>query len=90
MTSSAAYILGEIVSNKVDAAQPLIKIFIHNNKIIPLIRVLAEWEISKTTLVNSLNDKEIFCFIYFNYSIKLVMQIQFFVEILWFQNAWMK
>lgn len=49
MTSSAAYILGEIVSNKVDAAQPLIKIFIHNNKIIPLIRVLAEWEISKTT-----------------------------------------
>ncbi|CAG2113621.1 unnamed protein product [Medioppia subpectinata] len=49
ISSSTAYILGELVSNKVDAAQPLVKIFMHYKKIIPLIKVLAEAEISKVT-----------------------------------------
>jgi len=49
VTSSAAYILGEIVSSKVDAAQPLVRVFMHYGQIVPMIRSLAKWEISKVT-----------------------------------------
>jgi Ras GTPase-activating protein 3 len=49
VTSSAAYILGEIVSSKVDAAQPLVRVFMHYEQIVPMIRALARWEISKVT-----------------------------------------
>jgi Ras GTPase-activating protein 3 len=49
VTSSAAYILGEIVTSKVDAAQPLVRVFMHYGQIVPMIRALARWEISKVT-----------------------------------------
>ncbi|KAH9388626.1 Ras GTPase-activating protein 2 [Tyrophagus putrescentiae] len=49
ITSSTAYILGELLLNKADAAQPLVKIFLHYRKLVPLIRHLAENEISKVT-----------------------------------------
>ncbi|RWS16363.1 ras GTPase-activating protein 3-like protein [Dinothrombium tinctorium] len=54
ITSSTACILGEIVSNKVQVAQPLVKLFIHYEKIIAFIRVLAEREISKVTDPNTI------------------------------------
>lgn len=47
--SSAVFILGEIVGNKIDAAQPLVKLFISTNRVIPFITSLAEWEISRVT-----------------------------------------
>jgi Ras GTPase-activating protein 3 len=49
VTSSAAYILGEIVPSKMDAAQPLVRVFMHHGQIVPMIRALARWEISKVT-----------------------------------------
>jgi Ras GTPase-activating protein 3 len=49
VTSSAAYILGEIVTSKVDAAQPLVRVFMHHGQIVPVVRALARWEISKVT-----------------------------------------
>ncbi|KAI1285888.1 Ras GTPase-activating protein 3 [Halotydeus destructor] len=54
ITSSTAYILGEVVQNKVDAAQPLVKFFVHYENVIPLIKVFAEWEISKVTDPNTI------------------------------------
>lgn len=51
ITSSAAYILGEIVPNILDAAQPLVRIFMHHNKMVPFIKALAETEMP------TLNDK---------------------------------
>lgn len=54
VTSSAAYILGEIVSSKVDAAQPLVRVFMHYEQIVPMIRALARWEISKVTDANTI------------------------------------
>lgn len=54
ITSSAAYILGEIVQNKIDAAQPLVKVFMHEGKILDLIESLAEQEISKVTDPNTI------------------------------------
>ncbi|GAB6021126.1 hypothetical protein CHUAL_003760 [Chamberlinius hualienensis] len=53
ITSSAAYILGEITPNKVEAAQSLVKVFVHHKKMVPFIRSLAEYEISKLTDVNT-------------------------------------
>ncbi|XP_023236905.1 ras GTPase-activating protein 3-like [Centruroides sculpturatus] len=54
ITSSAAYILGEIVTNKVEAAQPLVKVFLHHRKIVSFLKALAEWEISKVTDQNTI------------------------------------
>ncbi|XP_023709335.1 GTPase-activating protein isoform X3 [Cryptotermes secundus] len=54
VTSSAAYILGEIVTSKVDAAQPLVRVFMHYGEIVPMIRALARWEISKVTDANTI------------------------------------
>ncbi|UXI20690.1 transmembrane protein [Sarcoptes scabiei] len=54
ITSSVAYLLGEFVLNKADAAQPLVKFFLSYRKIVPLISFLAEDEISKISDVNTI------------------------------------
>ncbi|CAC5393896.1 RASA3 [Mytilus coruscus] len=48
ITSSAAYILSEVVDHRQDAAQPLMKIFLHHNRLVPFIRSLAKYEIDRT------------------------------------------
>lgn len=47
ISSSAAFLLGEIVGPKQDAAQPLVRFFMHHEKLVPLIRVLASHEIAR-------------------------------------------
>lgn len=49
ITYSSVYLLGEIVSNKSDVAQPLVRIFMHHGQIVPIIRALATAEISNLT-----------------------------------------
>lgn len=49
ITLSPVYILGEIISNKTEVAQPLVRIFTHENLISPMIKALADHEISKLT-----------------------------------------
>lgn len=49
ISSSAVYILGDIVTNKTDAAQPLVRLFIHNDLIVPIVKELADAEISALT-----------------------------------------
>ncbi|KAG0416969.1 hypothetical protein HPB47_005995, partial [Ixodes persulcatus] len=46
VTSSAAYILGEMVQHKDDAAQPLVKIFKSHSSVLPLLRALAGCEVA--------------------------------------------
>ncbi|CAG5120233.1 unnamed protein product, partial [Candidula unifasciata] len=52
-TSSAVFILGEIVNHvesatRENAAQPLVKLFLHHGKLLPVINALACWEMSTT------------------------------------------
>ncbi|KAL5005371.1 hypothetical protein ScPMuIL_018827 [Solemya velum] len=54
ITSSAAYIFGDIVNNKQDAAQPLVRLFLHQGRLVPLISALARLEISKTVDPNTI------------------------------------
>lgn len=49
ITVSPVYILGELVSNKTEIAQPLVRLFTHENLISPIIKALADHEISKLT-----------------------------------------
>ncbi|XP_023955040.2 GTPase-activating protein [Bicyclus anynana] len=49
ITTSAVYILGEIVSSKTDAAQPLVRLFTHHDLIVPIVKELANAEISVLT-----------------------------------------
>ncbi|KAI5642261.1 c2 domain-containing protein [Phthorimaea operculella] len=49
ITASAVYILGEVVSSKTDAAQPLVRLFTHHDLIVPIVRELARAEISQLT-----------------------------------------
>lgn len=49
ITLSAVHILGEVVSNKTEVAQPLVRLFTHENVISPIIKALADHEISKLT-----------------------------------------
>lgn len=49
ITSSSVYILGELIANKTEVAQPLVRLFTHKNLIAPIIKVLADHEISKLT-----------------------------------------
>lgn len=49
ITTSAVYILGEIVSSKTDAAQPLVRLFTHHDLIVPIVKELADSEISALT-----------------------------------------
>lgn len=49
ITLSPVYILGELVSNKTEIAQPLVRLFTHESLISPIIKALADHEISKLT-----------------------------------------
>jgi Ras GTPase-activating protein 3 len=49
ITSSAVYVLGEIISSKMEIAQPLVRIFMHHGQIVPMIKALADAEISMLT-----------------------------------------
>ncbi|XP_052753718.1 GTPase-activating protein isoform X1 [Galleria mellonella] len=49
IAASAVYILGEIVSSKTDAAQPLVRLFTHHDLIVPIVKELADAEISVLT-----------------------------------------
>lgn len=49
ITLSTVHILGELVSNKTEVAQPLVRLFTHENLISPIIKALADHEISKLT-----------------------------------------
>uniref|UniRef100_A0A182JMT7 Ras GTPase-activating protein n=1 Tax=Anopheles atroparvus TaxID=41427 RepID=A0A182JMT7_ANOAO len=49
ITASAVYILGEVVQNKTEVAQPLVRLFTHTSEIAGVIKALAEHEISKLT-----------------------------------------
>lgn len=49
ITCSAVYVLGEIISSKMEIAQPLVRIFMHHGQIVPIIRALANAEISNLT-----------------------------------------
>nr|AJE26302.1 Ras GTPase-activating protein [Microdera dzhungarica] len=49
ITSSAVYFLGEIISSKMEIAQPLVRIFMHHGQIVPIIKALADAEISMLT-----------------------------------------
>ncbi|KAL1377572.1 hypothetical protein pipiens_004154 [Culex pipiens pipiens] len=49
ITASAVHILGEIIQNKTEVAQPLVRLFTYTNLIAPMIKALADHEISKLT-----------------------------------------
>ncbi|XP_046607580.1 uncharacterized protein LOC124298935 [Neodiprion virginianus] len=49
ITSSAVYILGEIVASKMEAAQPLVRVLVHHEQLVSVMRALASYEISKLT-----------------------------------------
>ncbi|XP_012228445.1 ras GTPase-activating protein 3 isoform X1 [Linepithema humile] len=49
ITSSAVYILGEIVASKMEAAQPLVRVLAHHGQLVSVMRALASHEISKLT-----------------------------------------
>lgn len=49
VTTSSVHILGELVSNKTEVAQPLVRLFTHEDQISPMIKSLADHEISKLT-----------------------------------------
>jgi Ras GTPase-activating protein 3 len=54
ITSSLAYLLGEVVESKEEAAHPLVRVFHDQGLIVQLISTLADWEISKTTDPNTI------------------------------------
>ncbi|KAF0305369.1 Ras GTPase-activating protein 3 [Amphibalanus amphitrite] len=54
VTCSAAYILGQVVSNKQEAAEPLVRLFLHHGKIVPFIESLSEREIALETDPNTI------------------------------------
>lgn len=47
--TTTVYILGEIISNKMDISQPLVRLFTYKNLISKIIKKLADHEISKLT-----------------------------------------
>ncbi|KAK0163577.1 hypothetical protein PV327_007245 [Microctonus hyperodae] len=49
ITSSAVYILGEIVASKMEAAQPLVRVLVDRGQLVSVMRALASHEISKLT-----------------------------------------
>ncbi|ESP04353.1 hypothetical protein LOTGIDRAFT_170855 [Lottia gigantea] len=53
-TAGAAYLLGEIVDNRTEAAQALLKLFYHHDKLVQYIKALSYWEVSKTVDPNTL------------------------------------
>ncbi|XP_061392009.1 GTPase-activating protein [Musca vetustissima] len=49
ITLSSVFILGELVSCKTDVSQPLVRLFTHTGRIAPIIKALADHEISNLT-----------------------------------------
>lgn len=49
ITASAVHILGEAIQNKTEVAQPLVRLCTYTNLIAPMIKALADHEISKLT-----------------------------------------
>ncbi|KAL4220643.1 Ras GTPase-activating protein 2 [Mactra antiquata] len=47
-SSSAACILARVVDNLQDAAQPLVRVFLHHGKLVPFIETFANYEITHT------------------------------------------
>ncbi|XP_068236209.1 ras GTPase-activating protein 3 [Palaemon carinicauda] len=54
ITSSAARLLGEIVTQKQDVVQPLTRVLLHHGHIVPFISALARHEMSKITDTNTI------------------------------------
>ncbi|XP_055345984.1 ras GTPase-activating protein 3-like isoform X2 [Paramacrobiotus metropolitanus] len=54
ITSSAVYILGELCDDKLDVAKPIVRIFLHHDKLPDLIRSLAQLEMNVISDVNTL------------------------------------
>ncbi|XP_065348257.1 GTPase-activating protein [Cloeon dipterum] len=54
VSSSAVFLLGEIVGAKLDAAQPLVRFFMHHEKLVPLIKVLATHETARVIDPNTI------------------------------------
>jgi hypothetical protein len=48
VSSSAAYILGNVVDSHQDAAQPLVRLLYNHDKLVPYIRALARREMALT------------------------------------------
>ncbi|XP_060598929.1 ras GTPase-activating protein 3-like isoform X2 [Ruditapes philippinarum] len=48
ISSSAACILGRVVDHLQEAAQPLVRVFLHHGKIVPFMEALASYEIKHT------------------------------------------
>jgi hypothetical protein len=53
ITSSAAFILGEICEDKMDVAKPLVRVFLKYGQLLPLIRALGHLEMNTITWVSS-------------------------------------
>ncbi|OWF54600.1 ras GTPase-activating protein 3-like [Mizuhopecten yessoensis] len=53
VSSSAAAILGDVVESRQDAAQPIMRIFLHHKKLVPFVRALARAEIKLTSDPNT-------------------------------------
>ncbi|KAK7078654.1 Ras GTPase-activating protein 2 [Halocaridina rubra] len=54
ITSSVAWLLGEVVAQKQDVVQPLTRVFLHHGQIVPFVSALARHEISKITDTNTI------------------------------------
>ncbi|XP_014254898.1 GTPase-activating protein [Cimex lectularius] len=54
ISASACFMLGEVILNKMDIAQPLARLFLHHGLIVPVIKALATWELNKTTDANTI------------------------------------
>nr|KAG5708227.1 hypothetical protein BaRGS_021161 [Batillaria attramentaria] len=54
ISSSAAFILGDIVDSQQQAAQPLVRLFLHCEKLVPFLQALAAQEMSQTGDPNTL------------------------------------
>ncbi|ROT82095.1 ras GTPase-activating protein 3 isoform X1 [Penaeus vannamei] len=54
ITSSVAWLMGEVVSQKQDVVQPLTRVFLHHGQVVPFISALAKHEISKITDTNTI------------------------------------
>ena len=48
VSSSAAHILGEVCREKQEAAIPLVRLFLHDGKIVPFISAIAHAEVNRT------------------------------------------
>ncbi|XP_045624845.1 ras GTPase-activating protein 3 [Procambarus clarkii] len=54
ITSSVAWLLGEVVPQKQDVVQPLTRVFLHHGQVVPFVSAFARHEISKITDTNTI------------------------------------